>query len=94
MAFQKAIQVSVNAFGDGTSTSYTIDLLSDPYLVDGSSTLVNWFAQDRKASSPTGILGPSGLGVTVTLSGTVVTVTYDTAPAAGTNNTVSFWLFF
>lgn len=95
MAFQKAIQISVSAFGDGTATSYILDLLSDPYIVNGSGTLVNWFAEDRKASSPVGVLGPSGAGQPiVTLSGTVITVTYPTAPAAGNNNTVSFFLLF
>ncbi len=98
MAIQKETQVSFTVVGDGTSTSFTLDLLADPYSVStsGSLAVMNWFSTDRKASSPTGIgsvqyQGGGGINPTATLSGTIVTVTFLTPP---TNGTVFFGLLF
>jgi hypothetical protein len=83
MAIRKAQTIVLQVVGDGTSTSFSVDLATNPYLVTSygpqSGTLVNWFSD--KTSAPPVTVDNDGTGsehgnVTAALSGTVLTVTY------------------
>lgn len=76
MAIQKSVTLTFRYVGDGTSTSYSFNLLTDPYSVPVATE--NWYATNRSLAGPVGVL-PSG-SLTCSLSGDVVTVTFSTAP--------------
>lgn len=90
MAIQNAIPVAITILCDGSSSSFNIDLLKDPYLLQGN--VPNWFADKNKVSVPTGVFSPDP-NITFALSGSVVTVTFSTAPSAGTNNVTVYVIF-
>lgn len=91
----KAIIISTGVYGNGTDTVFVLDLLKDPYNVIGAGNpggpVENWFSKDPRFSLPTGVQNP-GSSNTVSLSGTVVTYTFATAPTGQT--TVEFTLTF
>jgi hypothetical protein len=86
-------QIVVGITGDGTSTSFSVDLKADPYFVGGSGALENWFSSDKHGSVPVSAVAPSGEPYSAGLSGTTVTVNFTTAPAAGFSNVPIFLLF-
>ncbi len=93
---QKAVVIGLSVLANGTDTVFMLDLLRDPYRVDAGSgagvEVKNWFSDNQLATKPTGVTSP-GSSDTVTLSGTVVTYTFATAPAAG-QSPVEFLLLF
>lgn len=93
MANQIAYSVTFTVLCDGTSDSVALDLLKDPYGTAASVSVQNWFTEDRKNDLPTAVFVPAGTGIAATLNGTVVTVTFDTVPAAGITF-VSVYLVF
>ena len=92
MAIKNIISIGFTYEGDGSTTSFTLDLVNDPYTIPTQT--VNWFAEDRKAAAPTGVTAvgtsPSSSAI---LSGNTVVFTFDTAPAVGVH-TGSFFLVF
>ncbi len=106
MANQLSVTVGVAILLDGSSTSFSFDLAKDPYVVtsgdpNGPSANVigefeNWFIRDGRASRPTGIISSGSLGsinFTASLSGTVVSITFASAPPAGGAELAVFLLF-
>lgn len=97
MANAITCSIDVVMYADGTSDTFSFDLLTDSYSVsNGGATgsddarSVNWFSEDPKSSVPTGVqavttdLEATDLTYTASLSGTVVTVTFSgTVPAGG-----------
>lgn len=93
-------QIGFGVVGDGSSTEFSFDLLKDPYVVFGNGAsspsvgVENWFSKNPAASRPTGVLNyttSSGPSFTASLSGTLVTLTFSSAPPgseAATNCTV------
>jgi hypothetical protein len=84
MSIQKAVVVQANLVGDGSTTSYNLDLLNDPYFVvigSGGQSIVNWFSENLRTSQPAGV-NTNTAGYSATISGTVVTITFVTAPPA------------
>lgn len=102
MANQLSVTLGVPVLFDGTSTTVAIDLAHDPYgvsfgdpegSVEGLLTgFVNWFSQSPLGNLPVGVVSPAN-GYTASLSGTTLTLTYATAPAAG-GTTVAIYLLF
>jgi hypothetical protein len=84
---QKAVVVGTTVLGDGTNKVFTLDLLNDFYWVDsGSATgldVLNWFSEHANANRPTGVYAADSSPDSVSLSGTVITYTFNTAPATG-----------
>jgi hypothetical protein len=83
------ITLLLELLGDGSSLSYSFDLLSEPYLFTSTGEaeigkIQNWFADDRPAYrsvAPSGVDttaqdAPWGGTYTASLSGTIVTVTF------------------
>jgi hypothetical protein len=100
MAIQKAVAVVFECLADGTSTSFSVDLTVDAYTIAGGASgapVQNWFTENRKFPSPSGVfaLGPAqnGFDFSVSLSGTIVTVTFASAPTAGRYTPVVLVLF-
>lgn len=90
MAIKNSVVVLLRLVGDGSSTSFSFDLLSDPYVFASESTehshVQNWFADNRpsfRSVAPSGVDPNTGGNPTFILSGTIVTATFSTAPAAG-----------
>src|SRR5260370_427084 len=84
---QKVIVVGINVEGDGVNNTFTLDLLKDPYHVFDALSgqrgdVINWFSSDLRVSQPTAAAAP-GSPDSVSLSGTIVTYTFSTAPATG-----------
>jgi hypothetical protein len=85
---KKAAVIITTIYGNGTDTTFELDLLKDSYFVTqqgGSFTEspMNWFSENPATNPPTGVfVNP---GDTATLNGFVIGYTYATAPAAGPN---------
>ena len=88
MAITKRVRILVRAHADGVATSFTFNLLTDPYWVGEPAPqgpgghLVNWFADPdvKKGAPPVDVMVIDGAG-SATLAGTVVTVTVDPKPS-------------
>jgi hypothetical protein len=93
---QKLVVVGISVLADGTNNSFELDLAKDPYWLDASSDsgieIMNWFTQVPKSNAPTAVVAV-GSPDSVSLSGTVVTYTFATAPSAG-QTAVEFQLLF
>ena len=87
MAIKNAVTISVDSVTDGISSSFSIDLTKDPYFLGGN--VVNWFSDNRRVTQPTGV-SSADPNVSVSLSGTVLTINYTIAPVAGVNSTTVF----
>lgn len=115
MAIENIVGVGVMVRGDGVSTTFSFDLVKDPYeIITGKfggggnveagdldpigSTVVNWFAKDRTSTPPSGVSSywvATGITVSsITISGTVVTITFSSAPANGATPNVVLYLLF
>ena len=92
MALKNGVLVTVNLVGDGTSVSFSFDLLKDPYFLNNTN-VANWFAVDRKAPEPIGIFSSSN-DYTATLVGSVVTITFTVAPAANAVTGPTIYVLF
>lgn len=105
MANQLSVTVGVPVLFDGSSTTFSFDLAKDPYAITSGAPngnteqlgqVVNYFTQERLATKPSGIVASGSLGgvnFTASLSGTVVTVTFASAPPAGGAELELFILF-
>jgi hypothetical protein len=105
MANQVQVPLNVGLQADGTSTTWSFDLLTYPYTVDAGdatgsfSGVFNWFSESTRCKAPDGVsagsgdIGGFGGTFTVALSGTVVTLTFSEAPAAG-GYSVGIYLLF
>jgi hypothetical protein len=82
MAIGIGVQIVFEVVGDGSQTVFTLDLLKQPYGFElpASTTPTVWFSDDRKATSPVSAFAPAGEPYSASLSDTVVTVTFSTAP--------------
>jgi hypothetical protein len=83
---QKAAVLTGTVQGDGTNTTFQLDLLKDPYFViyEGGSDAVlpvDWFTDNPLKSQPSGVYVTSP--DSASLSGTVISYTFGTAPAVG-----------
>jgi hypothetical protein len=75
------VRILVRAHADGTSSSFTFDLLSDPYWVGEASVkgyggrITNWFADPdiKHGAAPIGVMVIAG-ALSASLAGTAVTV--------------------
>lgn len=86
-------EIFFGVMGDGETTVFTLDLAHDPYLISGKNAVngdpsiefVNWFSNSG-GNKPTGVGFVQGGPPTFTasLSGTVLTITFATAPPANT----------
>jgi hypothetical protein len=86
MAIKNSVVVLLRVVGDGSSTVFNFDLLTDSYSFDSDgyrNIPQNWFANSPQATQPTGVDPNTGGSYTFTMSGTVVTATFSTAPANG-----------
>ena len=94
MANQIAVLINPSFIGDGVSTTFSFDLVTDPYYGQGGGVeLFNWFSSDRKAAAPVGVfLQGDQLANTATLVGTVVTVGFS-QPPSGVQNFLLYILF-
>lgn len=81
MAILKAYAINFYNVADGTSTSYSFDLESDPYYIPAQT--INWFTEAKKLPNPVGVISTSPSVFGASLSGTVVTLTFAQPPAAG-----------
>ena len=94
MAIAKTVSISIGLVGDGSATSLTVDLDRDPFQL--STPLENWFLDEARANAPTGVSAANtSHGVVVsgaTLSGSVVTINFATAPAAGVQDSLGITL--
>lgn len=93
MAIQKVVNFTVSILGDGSTTVLTIDLLRDPYIInDGAAgTVENWFSRIPQSSWPIGVAS-NGSFYTATLNGSVITLTFGTAPTG--QSSISVTLYF
>jgi hypothetical protein len=84
---QKAVVIGTTVLGDGSNAVFTLDLLNDFYWADSGSTtgldILNWFSQNANANRPVGVYAADSSPDTVSLSGTVITYTFASAPAVG-----------
>ncbi len=92
MAIQKAILISFDVLGDGTTTTFNLDLLADPYAAPAD--IRNWFSGNPLDSQPIAALVSNPGSATLSLSGTTVTVTFATAPSGSSVTAVQFYLLF
>lgn len=96
MANQMTTGVAIVMVADGTSTTFSFDLLKDQYFLfsnvdtPAEAKAVNWFASEPKCNAPTSVNstafpvpGMGSITYTASLSGTVVTITFSSAPPAG-----------
>jgi hypothetical protein len=91
MAIQKAVNIVIRIIGDGSTTSFDFDVNQDPYFVEHSAgDIQNWFSENPRTSFPSA--ASAGGGITASLAGSVVTVTFSTAPSGST--TVPLVLMF
>lgn len=81
MSIHNTAIVNTNVAGDGTTTTFSLNLLSDTYTV--SSETINLFINSRRFPSPSGVVNVSG-SYTVALTGTTLTFTFNTPPPSGT----------
>lgn len=79
----KAVTVFATFIGDGATTVFSFDLLSDPYGFLNHGTVENWFATSKKSANPIAVISESPSMYTASLSGTVITATFQIAPNAG-----------
>lgn len=96
MANQVTTGIAIVMVADGTSTTFSFDLLKDHYFLfsnvdtPAEAKAINWFATDLKCNVPTSmnstafpVPGYGSITYTASLSGTVVTITFSAAPPAG-----------
>jgi hypothetical protein len=88
MANHTAIEFQVLVYGDGVSTTQVIDLLNDPVTSEAGSIFINKFSLNHLVPTSVVMLG----GVTASLSGTSLTITFPTAPTGATTAT-GYFLF-
>lgn len=95
MANQVTTSIAVIMYSDGSSTTFSFDLLKDHYfivsddLTPAEGAPINWFASDLKSNPPTGVqplsqtIPSTAQTYTASLSGTVVTITLSAAVPVG-----------
>jgi len=89
MSIAKVVSVALNFLGDGVSTSYTVDLRNDPYVINQPGN--NMSSKELAAASS---IANGGSGVfTATLTNGVVTINFASPPAATFGSAVVFLLF-
>jgi hypothetical protein len=93
---QKAIVIGCAVIGDGVNDTFELDLLRDPYFIsfhgNGFGEFpADWFSESLLRNQPVGVAADSP--DSATLTDNVVTYTFGTAPASGTQG-VSFTLLF
>lgn len=106
MANQLSVTIGVPVLFDGTSTTFSFDLAKDPYAItsgapngqtEGNATkIVNYFTDTPLGRQPSGVISSgslNGVNFTASLSGTVITVTFASAPPAGGAELQLFLLF-
>jgi hypothetical protein len=80
MALRKAVIVEVWAISDGVSTEFTLDLLKDPYWVGSHTTSgIGGVIQNWDTSLVNDVLSVEG-AESMSISGTVVTITVPLKP--------------
>lgn len=106
MAIETSVQITLEILGDGSSTTVDLDLMTHPFIVWGINDVnnvigakpVNWFSDIASGKRPNGLSSftiSSGPVVTASLSGTVLTLTFASAPPASPTTTqVSVQLTF
>lgn len=93
MALRKAVIIQVWAISDGVSTVFTLDLLKDPYWVGSHTTSgVGGTIQNWDTALITDVLEVLG-AESVSISGTVVTITVPLQPE-GYKHEVTFHVLF
>lgn len=94
---QKAIAIGTEVAGNGVDSTFTLDLLRDPYVVlygSGSGVdILNWFSKEERVSRPIGVSNP-GSPNTVSLLGNVVTYTFAPSQTPTGQSPVEFTLLF
>lgn len=104
MAIVKKLPCGVHVVTDGSSTTFDLDLNVDPwyaYPEDVTGTfnpavrIQNFFPEGR-AALPSGVVAGMGGGytVTATISGSIVSFTFSSAPPLGDAVLVAFSLLF
>lgn len=106
MANKLMVNIAVAMQSDGSSTSFSFDLAKSPYAINSGSgdnedlDLIgeqkNWFIEDAAKSQPTGVITSYtayGITITASLSGTVITLAFSAALAAGNYSIPVFLLF-
>ena len=95
MPIQKFAAITASFSGDGTSTTATLNLLTDFYVVSGSALPVNWFSESLRTIGPIEAKPGDSSEYTVSLSGTVLTITFATAPPSAPGaTTATIFLYF
>jgi hypothetical protein len=93
MAIQLRNDIVISFIGDGTSTVFSIDLSKDPY-VSNAGPLINWFATEKKTSMPVSAVSADSSISSVSLSGTILTMTFSAAPPATSPRSVEISILF
>jgi len=99
LAIRRVVNVSLYCMGDGSSTVFTFDLLNTPLIpnVDGGTgdlIAKNWLAQ-QPAGIVNNAVGSQEQGtLPASISGTVITVTYNTALANNATDSLGFAIYF
>jgi hypothetical protein len=88
-----AMSAVVKIQGDGTSTSVVLDLVHIPFTFDNIFPLEIVRADNLPTDVQSVILDNSSRGVSATLSGAKITISFTTAPTAA-SHTVNFTLSF
>ena len=88
MANQVATEFQVLVYGDGVSTTVSVDLLQSPVFSENSAVFINEFSLNHKLPSSIVMLGFT----TASLSGNTVTFTFASAPTGETTVT-GYFLF-
>jgi len=103
MAIQPVVNVSLYCVGDGSSTTFTFDLLNTPLIPNVEAPNGGYLrAADWLPFTPAGIVSnaayftSTNVAGTATISGTVVTVTWPTGHTlgAGATDEVGFAIYF
>lgn len=109
MAINKTIGCGVSILGDGTSTTFTVDLERDPWSIypagvgspaSPADVVQNFFLEDTRSNAPIGVssvISPFGGSYPISsasLSSGVLTVVFGTAPLNGASGILPFTLLF
>jgi len=88
MSIKRAIRFDGFYIGDGVATSFTIDVKQFP-VNPNSDEYINF----SKTPLPVGVSNNGNPAFTVTISGTVLTITFPTAPANSIGSYSVYLLF-
>jgi hypothetical protein len=82
MSLNEAVEIQISVEGDGTTKTFNIDLMGGDYTFSTPAPL-RWFATDSTAPQPVAADVPSFSSYAASLSGTILTMTFNTAPPKG-----------